>query len=160
MAIAMAVKNQRCQPPASARKLNAAPELCIRTRLKKGVTSRTSPGAKALSTHALVARSAATTARLAASQRFQPFALASRMLACLARAFEVADAPGANGGVARVGTDVGAPMPAALALTVRARHHVDGEFAHARRLANARRRGDEDELEVFSERAQESEVVA
>jgi hypothetical protein len=34
----MAVKNQRCQPEASARKENAAPVLCTRTTLKKLVT--------------------------------------------------------------------------------------------------------------------------
>jgi len=34
----MAVKNQRCQPDAEARKENAAPVLCTRTTLKKLVT--------------------------------------------------------------------------------------------------------------------------
>ena len=34
-----AVNSQRCQPPAAARKENAAPGLCTRTRLKKPVTT-------------------------------------------------------------------------------------------------------------------------
>ena len=37
-AMPMAVKNQRCQPPAPARKEKAAPLLCTRTTLKKLVT--------------------------------------------------------------------------------------------------------------------------
>jgi hypothetical protein len=37
-AMPMAVKNQRCQPAAPARKENAAPVLCARTMLKKPVT--------------------------------------------------------------------------------------------------------------------------
>ncbi|EKD99156.1 MAG: hypothetical protein ACD_23C00101G0002 [uncultured bacterium] len=39
----MMVKNQRCQPPALARKENAAPLLCTRTILKKEVTLVLSP---------------------------------------------------------------------------------------------------------------------
>jgi hypothetical protein len=42
-AMPSAVKNQRCQPPADARKENAAPVLCTRTRLKKDVTTVLSP---------------------------------------------------------------------------------------------------------------------
>ena len=38
-----AVKNQRCQPEASAKKENAAPLLCARTRLKKLVTGSLAP---------------------------------------------------------------------------------------------------------------------
>ena len=41
-----AVKNQRCQPEASARKEKAAPVLCARTRLKKPVTATPSPSWK------------------------------------------------------------------------------------------------------------------
>ena len=37
-----AMKNQRCQPPASARKLNAAPVLCTRTSEKNGSTGMAS----------------------------------------------------------------------------------------------------------------------
>ena len=39
----IAVKNQRCQPPAPARKEKAAPSLCQRTTLKKLVTKVLSP---------------------------------------------------------------------------------------------------------------------
>ena len=38
MASARTVKNQRCQPPASERKLKAAPGLNVSTQLKKGAT--------------------------------------------------------------------------------------------------------------------------
>jgi len=38
-----AVKNQRCQPPAPARKEKAAPVLCTRTMLKKLVMVVLSP---------------------------------------------------------------------------------------------------------------------
>ena len=40
---AMAINRPRCQPAALARKLNAAPLLCVSTRLKKLLTTRTSP---------------------------------------------------------------------------------------------------------------------
>src|SRR5438034_748056 len=42
-ATATPMKSILCQPPASARKLNAAPRLCASTRLKNGAISRTSP---------------------------------------------------------------------------------------------------------------------
>ena len=37
--MAMIAKNQRCQPPASARKLKAAPVLCINVQLNIGITA-------------------------------------------------------------------------------------------------------------------------
>jgi hypothetical protein len=45
-ASAKAVSSGDCQPPAPARKLNAAPRLNTSTRLKNAVTSLRSPGAK------------------------------------------------------------------------------------------------------------------
>src|SRR5450432_2357402 len=107
MTIVIPVKNQRCQPPAWARKLKAAPVLCMRTMLKKGVTSRTSPSVKAALTHALVARSRTITAALTASQRAQLFG-ASRMATHLAGPLEVRDAARADRRVPRVRADVGA----------------------------------------------------
>ena len=41
---AIAMNIQRCQPSAPARKLNAAPALNARTRLKNDVTGISSPG--------------------------------------------------------------------------------------------------------------------
>src|SRR6185312_6011138 len=98
IATAIAVKNQRCQPPAPARKLNAAPVLCVRTRLKKPVTSSTSPGENARLTQALVARSAATTAAERANQSVQRGAR-SGMGAILVTAREVAHAARADRGM-------------------------------------------------------------
>ena len=43
---AIAMKSQRCQPSAPAKKLNAAPELKASTRLKNDVTGHSSPGLK------------------------------------------------------------------------------------------------------------------
>jgi hypothetical protein len=48
--IANAARIGVCQPPASARKLNAAPLLNTSTRLKNSVTSRRSPGTRRSST--------------------------------------------------------------------------------------------------------------
>ena len=45
-AVPSPTKNQRCHPDASARKLNAAPLLCTRTRLKNEVIVRLSPSWK------------------------------------------------------------------------------------------------------------------
>src|ERR1700682_6252546 len=102
----MTVKSQRCQPPASARKLNAAPVLCMRTRLKKGVTSRPSPAVKARLTQALVARSAATIAPLNTSQRTHAQALGLGMPPRFARTFEVRYTAPANCPLARIDADV------------------------------------------------------
>src|SRR5689334_11077314 len=123
MAMVIAVKNQRCQPEAPARKLNAAPVLCTSTRLKNGRTLRTSPYWNAELTHALVARSTTITAAETASQRDQR-ARALGMHALLARAFQVLGAAPAEGRVLRIGAHVLAPVPAALAFRVLARHHV------------------------------------
>ena len=52
---ATAAKNQRCQPSASAKRLNAAPALNVSIRLKKLVNGRSSPGWNAATIAALVA---------------------------------------------------------------------------------------------------------
>src|SRR5260221_5551921 len=167
IAIVMAVKNQRCQPPAPARKLNAAPALCIRTRLKNGVTSSTSPGAKAPLTQALVARSAMTIARLTTSHRIQRAPPASGMLARLARPFEVRHAPRADRRVLRVRTNVGAVVPAALAFFVGTRGHGDvDETARPppvdweTNLLESCLRGYEYVLEIWSKRVEQFPIVA
>src|SRR5690625_1110691 len=58
---AMTAKNQRCQPPASAKKLKAAPELYAKVILKNGSTSTRSYRCKACSTATLLHWSATTT---------------------------------------------------------------------------------------------------
>ena len=50
----MAANNQRCQPEAVARKLNAAPVLYVSTRLKKPVTGQPPPSRNAARTAAFV----------------------------------------------------------------------------------------------------------
>src|SRR5689334_24296463 len=112
MAMVMAVKNQRCQPEAPARKLKAAPVLCTSTRLKNGRMLRTSPYWNAELTHALVARSTTITTAETASQRDQR-APALGMHALLARAVEVLRAAPAQGCVPGIGAHVLAPVPAA-----------------------------------------------
>src|SRR5437868_10752877 len=89
IATVIAVKNQRCQPEAPARKLKAAPVLWTSTRLKKGSTGWTSPYWNAAVTHALVARSRTITATESASQRAQRAPAASGMPPVLARTLEV-----------------------------------------------------------------------
>src|SRR6185503_2724421 len=101
------MKNQRCQPPAPARKLNAAPVLYTSTRLKKGVTVRISPGANARVIHIFVAKSATTIARLTASQRAQGLA-ASGIAPLLSGSVEVRRAARADRGMAGHGPDIGA----------------------------------------------------
>src|ERR1700682_3505645 len=145
------VKNQRCHPPAPARKLNAAPVLCIRTMLKKGVTTSTSPGAKAPLTHALVARSAPATAALTASQRVQRRARALGMPPRLARPIEVGYATPADGGTARIEAHVGTVMPATLALGVGARDHFHAD-AVARAGTHGGLRRDQHEPQIVAER--------
>src|SRR5882762_11751586 len=79
-----------CQPGASARKLNAAPLLNTRTRLKKPVSTRRSPGAKLPSTAHLTTWSATTIAAASANQRqflgIQPFFAGSVQVAAAAAA--------------------------------------------------------------------------
>src|ERR1700752_1475274 len=118
------VKNQRCQPPAVARKLKAAPRLYMSTRLKKDVTSTDSPSVKARTTHALVAMSSATTPALTPSQRIQR-SFTSGMAAGLVAARERRGAARANAGMRAIGSDILAVVPAALALRVRARRDLD-----------------------------------
>ena len=60
-ASAMARKNQRCQPPAPARKLKAAPGFSAWTRLKNGVTSCDQPSGVVVAMELLAAWSAAST---------------------------------------------------------------------------------------------------
>src|SRR5512139_1122575 len=149
-ATAMAAKNQRCHPAAPARKLNAAPVLYASTRLMKLVTGSSWPSRKSAVIHALVARSATITSAASSSQRHQrelPCAEAVMVSAVtgsraaagrcvesscelpdLAGAEEVRDAPGAQLRVLRIRTDVGAPVPAALALRVRTRRDADREL--------------------------------
>src|SRR4051812_18229918 len=155
IAIVMAVKNQRCQPEAPARKLKAAPVLCTSTRLKNGSTGRTSPYWNAPLIHALVARSTATTATETRSQRAQRASVGLRMRALFSRALEVGHAARADRGVPAVGAHVLAPMPAALALRVRTRRDPDGRERLVRFPADLGPGGDEHELEIVAEGSQQ-----
>src|SRR5258706_1576812 len=155
-AIDAAMKNQRCQPPAPARKLNAAPVLYTSTRLKKGVTVNSSPGANARVIHIFVAKSATTMARLKPSQRAQRLP-ASGMTPLLSRPVEVRRAARANRGMAGDGSDIGAIVPAALALGVRAHRDFHGDAVRLR-LANARLGSDQREAQVVAERSHDGEI--
>src|SRR5258706_4418194 len=155
--IATTVKNQRCQPPAPARKLKAAPVLWVRIRLKKGAERTTSPFESAPLTHALVARSSTTTAALTASQRAQPGA-PSRMRAPFALALEVLHAAPAKGRVARIRSHVGPVVPAPFAFRIRGRPRLDGDRAIGGFAYGGRRR-DQHELEVVAQRSQERQVL-
>src|SRR5215472_16515844 len=115
--------------------------------LKNPVSSTRSPSAKRACTSAFVAWSASTTPSASANQR-----QALSMAAPFTRAVEVQLAAAAQ----RLVVHVGAVMPAALALAVRARLHLD-----LRRPAmHARRRSQHDELEVLAQAAQHFVVGA
>src|SRR2546426_5807623 len=138
-----------CQPGASARKLNAAPLLNTRTRLKKPVSTRRSPGAKPPSTAALAAWSATTIAAASANQRqllgIPPFFAGSVQVAAAAAA-------------ERLVVDVRAVMPAALAFAVQARRDL-----HPQPSARAMRAGggsEHHELEILAEAAEQRVVAA
>src|SRR4051794_10735266 len=91
-----------------------------------------------------------------ASQRCQSRAF-SGMDALLPRTLEVRDAAAAERRVAAIGTDVVAPVPAALAFRGAAGRHGDLQLG---RFANVDLRRDERELEVLAQRAQEREILA
>src|SRR6186997_258698 len=91
------------------------------------------------------------------SQRVQAGAR-SGMLARLSGALEVGYAAPAERRVAPVGAHILAPVPAALALGGGARRDFHGDFRAA--FLHCGTRGDEDELEVVAERAQQLEVGA
>ena len=157
-AIVTPTKNQRCQPPAPARKLKAAPGLCTRTRLRNGVTTRTSPARK-IDAHPRLGGEVG--ARPRRRQRQPPRSSArGRPQACLRSSpgpsrFDTQRA--ADRRVARVGADVLAVVPAALALGVRAGR------SRARRArspgSTVARRGDEDEAQVVAQALQERAVA-
>src|SRR5438270_10339372 len=117
-----------------------------------------SPGWNTRTTHALVARSSRITTTLTTSQRVHALALRSRMAARLARAFEVGNTARADRRMTRDAAHVGAVMPAALALEVRARGHGDLHAGSVDRVAHLGLRRDEDELQVVAERAQQVAV--
>src|SRR5512135_240750 len=136
---AMATNNGVCQPGAPARKLNAAPLLKASTRLKKPVMRRRSPGAKLASTAHLLAWSASPN---------QPAPLGIR--ARLPGAEQVRHAAPAELRMRRFGADVSPVVPAALALGVRARRHVDAFGFSARSARHACRRGEQHEPEIVA----------
>src|SRR5574341_2279996 len=149
-ASATAMKNAVCHPGASARKLNAAPLLYTSTRLKKGVTSTDSPARSQPIISHLLRRSAATTSAAARNQ-----GAALGMPARLARAVQVALAARAQ----PRGVDVGAVVPAAVALRMAAclDQHRGRRALDALELPA---RSDEDEAQVVSEPRQRLEQRA
>src|SRR5882762_8736384 len=138
-----------CQPGASARKLNAAPLLNTRTRLKKPVSTRRSPGAKLASTAHLATWSATTIAAASANQRqflgIQP---------SFAGSVQVAAAAAAE----RLVVDVRAVMPAALAFAVQARRDLHARLSA--RAVHAGGGGEHHELEILAEAAEQLVVAA
>src|SRR5688572_32393155 len=145
---AKAMSSGACQPGASASRLNAAPLLKASTRLKKPVTARRSPGANAASTAHFVRKSATITAAARPNQR-----TALYMLARLARPVQVADAAPAQ----RLLVHVGAVVPAALALAVRAGRYRYLQISCG--SLNAGGRGEHDVFQLLAQ-AREQLVVA
>jgi hypothetical protein len=68
-ATAITAKNQRCQPPPPARKLNAAPRLKASTRLANGVSGNSSPARNDARIKCLVSWSSTMTSTASHSQR-------------------------------------------------------------------------------------------
>src|SRR5688572_21156163 len=116
-AIAMPMKRPRCQPPASASRLKAAPLLYTSSMLKNDVISTTSWSENACVTAYLVSWSTTMT------QAERPNHLSMR--AHLARAEEVRRAASADLRMLGIGSDVRAVVPAALALGEGARTHAE-----------------------------------
>src|SRR3954452_989849 len=115
--------------------------------LKKPVSSTRSPREKRASTSAFVIWSAMTTPSASANQRH-----ALSMYTPLAGAIKVRLAAAAE----RLVIDVGAVVPAALALAMRARPDL-----YLRRPAmHVRSRSKHDELQVLAEAPQQLEIVA
>src|SRR5689334_2891754 len=159
-ATAISAKSHRCQPSAPARKLNAAPRLNASTRLANDVSGRSSPGRNDARIGRLVAWSATITASESHSQRRlagrgvrrSNLALTVRRAherARFAGADQVHDAPAAKARVRAFDPDVAAPMPASLALAVRARRYRDRGRVPA---PHAGRRSDQYEAQVVAER--------
>ena len=147
-----AAKNQRCQPPAPARKLNAAPGVVREDEAEEAGDRQFSPSRKTATIHALGdqiehddgerdSRANATTARCGARHARAP----RRHRRGWPRSARTAS------GCARVGAHVGAPMPAAFALRCALGVTRIGERV-ARDDRRARRR-DDDEAQIVAERS-------
>ena len=138
-------KNQRCQPPASARSLNAAPVLCRRVRSRNGPTGRISYSSKRPTTYHFVSWSSATTNAESQTQTSavvfvnERLRHAKRLVSPGPSRF--ADAAAADLRVLGSCADVGAPVPAAHALRRRiARRREIQAPSFATRLGRDRRR--------------------
>src|SRR6266498_4776436 len=158
---AMTVNNQRCQPSAPARKLNAAPVLNASTRLANGVSASCSPGWKLARIAAFVNWSAMMTTTLTTSQRHQPAEGApvmtrSRKGSRFACAEEVRTAAAAQRRMRGVGADIRAVMPAALALRLGAWRDGNLEL-----IAVVKRRGrrNHHEAQIVAEACERRVVV-
>src|SRR5574340_488741 len=151
--MAMLLNSQRCIPPASCRKLNAAPVLCASTRSNTPRTRRLSPKTKWSVIHALLSWSSTMTSALKPSQRLSIAPL-------LTAAEQVAHATAADGRMIGIAADVGAVMPAALAFVVQARGDVDVLPGFRRHAMHRGARGDEHETQVIAEARQHIIIIA
>src|SRR5882672_6901386 len=207
-AAAIPMNSALCQPPASARKLNAAPRLCASTRLKNGAISRTSPKRRleliaTLLAWSARARSSASASHGAMRFRFSGFmrtagahrnrrgfarsarkspgdsgppgrgaARAQATARCVSDSPDSCEPPGltgtvevlhaapANPRVIRVGVHVRAPVPAALALRVRARQRTDRLVGLARGPDHRRAGSDEYEAQIVAQAFQQFQLLA
>src|ERR1035437_5882885 len=110
---AMVVNNQRCTPPASLRKLNAAPVLCNSVRSNTLSTVRLSKLTKCCVISSLLIWSSMITSALKPVQRLS-------IVAILASAEQITHAAAAQGRMLLIQTDIFTVMPAAFALVVQA----------------------------------------
>src|SRR5690606_26527178 len=169
---ASTVKNQRCQPPCSARKLKAAPVLNTSTRSKKPVTGIIWPSCSLAITICLVNWSsrATTTARISQGSISEKalresgvglgiVIVASGMGAGFAFAEQVAHAAPAQRPVFGVATDRLDVVPAALALLRRARRGGDAIVVRAADLGERRGRGHGDEAQVLAHAGHRGKLV-
>ena len=147
-----AMKNQRCQPSWPARKLNAAPRLKSSVRSKKpGMTASRSPSSKRSSTATLVIWSSDDhhQREQQEGQAARAAAFCSGMAARLPAPNRLLTQRPQIDGWCRVGADVGAPVPAAIALGMGAGRHLDRLGCGGRRTATSLgRRRDQHEAQV------------
>src|SRR5215470_6528957 len=177
---AMAVKSQRCQPSAPARKLNAAPGLKASTRLKNGVRTNDSCGRKLVMIQCFVTWSSTMTPAVTASHarlrtvggatgagEVKAFCTEARIAgntrfrSCerprLARSEQVRDAAPAKGWVLGIPANVGAIVPAALALRMRRTRNRELEAVRVPVL-DLRARSDQHEAQVMAQARERIEV--
>src|ERR1035438_273054 len=123
-------------PPASFRKLNAAPVLCASTRLNTPSTGKLSPIAKWLVIHALLSWSSTITDALKPSQRLSIFPH-------LAATIQIAHTATAQRSMVGIAADILAVMPAAITLGMGAGRSHDALLSFSRNAMHGGARSDE-----------------